>query len=429
MRVCSTCGYRGLASYCPNDGSATLPVTPAGVRSAESETESELASREFVGRVLEGRYRVDQLLERGGMGWVFRATHLAMEQTVAVKVLRRDLVKDEAFVERFRAEARACSRLRHHHTIKVHDFGISEDGYPFLVMEFLEGRSLDTALRREGPLPAARVIRIAQQICKSLQEAHSLGMVHRDLKPANVFLCRMPGESDYVKLLDFGIAKVVEERRPRADSRPTASGKVVGTPQYMSPEQVQGAELDGRSDLYALGIVMYELLAGYPPFDGAEVLSVMVKHVVEAPRSLSALPSLRAPVPPGLVRLVDQLLEKTPERRPAAAEEVLLRLQELEDGAVRLADPARFGSSVSVAAMAARPAEDLGAVEAAELALLQPLRPGELPVEPPPAEPPQPASTVGAPNDDALRVMMGECSADSGEQTVVDLIAVRPKKR
>jgi serine/threonine-protein kinase len=277
----------------------------------------------MLGRVFGDRYEVQALIGRGGMGWVFRARHLVIEQVVAVKVMRKALAQDLAAVKRFYQEARACSRLRHHNTIKVFDFGLSDDGHPYIVMEYLEGRPLSSVLETLTALGAGRAARITRQICKSLHEAHELGLVHRDLKPANIFLTDMLGEPDYVKVLDFGTAKFVEGP---AEQGLTMTGIVVGTPTYMSPEQIRGRRVDRRSDVYSLGIVLFEMLTGRAPFRAGTTAEMLAKQLHEVPPPIVSVLPPGASVPPGLAKLVDRMLTKDPELRPATTIDVIALL-------------------------------------------------------------------------------------------------------
>jgi serine/threonine-protein kinase len=362
MRICPHCGHRGTEEQCPRDG---YPTVAADLVSAE---DGERGAPPLVGSRFGDRYVVDALVGEGGMGWVFRATHKYMQQTVALKVMRRDVARNRGAIERFFQEARACSRLRHPHTIKVHDFGVSDDGYPFLVMEYLEGASLDVVLTHEGALAPARVVRIALQLGKSLAEAHGLGLVHRDLKPSNIFLAHIPGEVDYVKVLDFGIAKFVAgeeaERGPGAGAL-TGTGMVVGTPRYMAPEQVRGRPLDGRADLYALGHLLYEMLSGRPAFRADSSAELMAMQLTETPAPLDELLPAGA-VPSALTALAQQLLAKNPDERPASAEVVLQRLTALAPGGVdrsgaapRAAEPPRPARSRHIPPSAVAPAPSL----------------------------------------------------------------------
>ncbi len=302
----------------------------------------------LIGRVFGDRYRVDELVGKGGMGCVYRALHVVMQQTVALKVMRRDLARDVTAIRRFYHEARACSGLKHHHTIKVHDFGVSDDGYPYLAMEYLSGRPLGAVLRAEGRLEAGRVVRLAQQVCKSLQEAHDAGIVHRDLKPANLFLAQVPGEGDYVKVLDFGVAKFLE-RDGGGEKSVTSTGMVVGTPRYMSPEQLCGRALDGRSDLYSLGVVLYELLSGQVPFGSLSTAELIARQMSEPAPPLSLAVGDDS-VPPALCALVDGLLARDPADRPANAQALLDELDAIAvaGGGPRTTAPGPVGAPSTV---------------------------------------------------------------------------------
>ncbi len=237
MKKCPKCGveYPDANTLCPADGVAL-----------ETTTDS------LIGTTLAGKYRVDERLNEGGMGTVYRATHVLMEKTVAIKVLRPSLAADEKIVARFSREARAASRISHPNALSVTDFGEDENGVVFLVMEFLSGRTLKQLIRDEGPLPLTRTVEIMRQVGDALNAAHQQGVVHRDLKSDNIMLVdTMAG--DHAKVLDFGIAKITEPGEAR-DSGLTAPNLVIGTPQYMSPEQCsQETEIDSRSDIYSLG--------------------------------------------------------------------------------------------------------------------------------------------------------------------------------
>ena len=310
MRICPQCGHRSDERFCPRDG---LPMINEGLFDASDDAKA------LSGQVFGERYQLGELLGQGGMGWVFRATHLVMRQPVAVKVMRREHVRDVNAVKRFCQEARACSLLRHYNTIKVHDFGVTDSGYPYIVMELLEGQPLNRVLRESGALPAPRAARIALQVCRSLDEAHECGLVHRDLKPANIFVTALRGEPDHVKVLDFGIAKFVEG--DHQEESLTRTGLVFGTPAYMSPEQAQAFPLDRRSDVYSLGVILYEMLAGRVPFEAASTGALILKVVQEPapplPQSIRDLP-----VSPDLRGLVAAMLSKDRAQRPATALEV-----------------------------------------------------------------------------------------------------------
>ena len=314
MRVCVGCGRRTEEGSCPEDG---LPTIREGIL-AHPEGPPNLA-----GRCLGGRYRIEALLGEGGMGWVFRARHTVTGQRVAVKVMRPETLTNRSMIRRFFLEARSCSQLRQPHTIKVHDFGVSDDGYPFYVMELLEGESYREVLERNGALPVEEALRVGTQVCKSLAEAHDAGLVHRDLKPSNLWRTSLPGEGVYVKVLDFGLVKPIEPSL--ASHALTDSGAVMGTPRYMAPEQLAQGRLDGRTDLYALGVTLFELVTGRPPFPAATVAELCELRLREAPPHL--LDEGPADTPPRLANLVSRLLADRPDDRPPSASAVLDELQ------------------------------------------------------------------------------------------------------
>ena len=262
-------------------------------------------------RIIGGRFRVVQLIGKGGMGSVYEARHLSLPRTYAIKILLADLATDAGFIERFRREAIAMSKIDHPNVIRITDYGETGDGSVYLVMEFLEGDGLDDVLSRRGKLPVERALTILAQVSDALEVAHQEGVIHRDLKPENILLTSRHGRKDFVKLLDFGIAKV---RTPEFDGTPlTIQGEVFGTAEYMSPEQATGKPQDGRSDIYALGCLLYELLTGEPPFLGSAV-EVLRSHVFTDPQP----PSSRMPggrLMPELDTLVMRCLAKEPADR------------------------------------------------------------------------------------------------------------------
>jgi serine/threonine-protein kinase len=221
------------------------------------------------GAVVAGRYRIVRRLGQGGMGIVFVAEHTALERQVALKVLAPDLARHETLVTRFVREARAASKIGHHHIVNVLDFGRTDEDAPFIVMELLAGLDLGRTLHRDGAFPLARAAGVTRQLCAAMGAAHAKGVVHRDLKPENVFLC----DGDVVKVLDFGLARF-------ADAQPlTQAGMVFGTPEYMAPEQARGERVDQRADVYAVGCILYEMLTGTVPYAGADAATVLEKDV------------------------------------------------------------------------------------------------------------------------------------------------------
>ena len=308
----------------------------------------------LVGRVFAERYRVEELIGEGAMGWVFLATHTTMGNKVALKVLRSWARGELALVKRFYAEARNASQLRSPYIVRVFDFGATDDGHIYLVMEYLEGRPLDTVLHDEGVLAPARVAHLGRQVALALTDAHGLGIVHRDLKPENLILSHVGGERDLVKVLDFGISRALEPTTPPGERRKrlTERGATLGTPHYMSPEQAGAEEVDSRSDLYALGVLLYEMLTGEVPFTGSTPSSVMAKHLARAPAALPARLNGHE-LPMALRELVMQLLEKEPHHRPQTARVVAKRLKPI---AITWTDPASSLLTLDGGSNAAAPA-------------------------------------------------------------------------
>jgi serine/threonine protein kinase len=280
----------------------------------------------LVGATLAGRYRVEARVGSGAMGAVYRAEQAGLGRRVALKIVNRDRHVGGDTVQRFRREAKALSALHHPNTVRVFDFGSTDEGLLFLAMELLEGEPLTDSIMREGSLPVEEAVTITQQVLRSVGEAHARGIVHRDLKPDNIFLARVSTEPEpIVKVLDFGIAKAVEGDR-KIDQFETLDGTVFGTPRYMSPEQAGGRTLDPRSDLYSVGILLYELVAGRPPFVDADAVVVMARHIREEPLPITrAAP--RRPIPASLEAVVSKALAKAPERRFQTAEEFECALQ------------------------------------------------------------------------------------------------------
>lgn len=246
------------------------------------------AADPFIDRkLLGGQFHITKKIGSGGMGSVYQALQVEMNRPVAIKILHPKLVGRKDLASRFRREARAMSQLNHPNTVKVFTYGALEEGLSngslFIVMEYLQGRNLNRAVKGDGPLPLAKASSILVQVCGALQEAHSMGIVHRDLKPENIFLCKQGQLLDYPKVLDFGLAKVTEQQMRPGSVQLTQEGMVFGTPEFMSPEQAQGKTLDARSDIYSLAVILYEALTGKLPFDAKTPMEHIQKHVVEAP--------------------------------------------------------------------------------------------------------------------------------------------------
>ena len=291
----------------------------AKIRRRIAEAEASNKPDPIIGKEFGGRFTVTSKIGEGGMGAVYRARQKGMDRDVAVKVLLGDLARNETVVKRFHLEALAVSKLRHPNTIQIFDFGETSDGLLYIAMEFLEGKSLHQVLQEERVLSARRAIKIAQQMAKSLREAHAKGIVHRDLKPDNIFLCTVGEETDYVKVLDFGVAKL----RDGDDGKDlTKTGTIFGTPKYMSPEQASAGKVDARSDLYAIGVILYEMLTGRAPFMADNSLGILIQHIQEpVPDFEKVQPDLV--YPDHVMSLTYRLLGKKPEQRPQTAEALI----------------------------------------------------------------------------------------------------------
>ncbi len=277
-----------------------------------------------------GSYRLEQRLGEGGMGEVWRASHRLLARPAAIKLIRSSVPGSAAgssddMRRRFEREAQITARLRSPHTVTLFDFGVSEDGSFYYVMELLDGLDADTLIRRFGPIPAERVVYIIRQMCHSLAEAEACGLVHRDLKPANVFLCRYGEDHDFVKVLDFGIAKVAHETSSGTQTALTIANVIHGTPAFIAPEQaLDGADVDSRADIYSTGCVAYWLLTGQPVFAAATAMKLLLAHAHTSPEPPSSRTEL--PIPRDLDALVLSCLAKDREQRPKSARDLLQRL-------------------------------------------------------------------------------------------------------
>lgn len=310
MLHCPKCGRRYSADVevCPEDRS---PLQ------ADATVADEAPVDPMVGHTLDEKYRLEERLGIGGMGTVYRARHLLIDRPVAVKVLNPRFVEDEAARTRFQREARAAGRLQHMNAVTVTDFGQSSDGYVYIVMELLEGRTLRDVLAKEAPLDFARGVSLMLQVSAAVAAAHEAGIIHRDLKPANIFIVQRAEVPAVVKVLDFGIAKLAAESLDEEDLKTlTQVGAMIGTPRYMSPEQCDGADLTPAADVYSLGVILYEMLTGIVPFSGSTPLAIAMKHTGETPRPPHEFVST---IPPALEQVVLHSLEKNPQDRPANA--------------------------------------------------------------------------------------------------------------
>jgi len=329
MLICPQCrtAYPAGTLSCSRDGKPLMDARAF----ADAEADP------LVGQVVADRFAVERRIGVGGMGTVYRATQTGLDRAVALKILKEEVSWDPDTVTRFHREAKAMSLLVHPNTVRVFDFGQTPTGMLYLAMELLEGELLTQRLERVGAFEPEDACRVAQQILASLHEAHTKGIIHRDLKPDNIFLAEVEGHAErVVKVLDFGIAKVFEGDKA-LDQLETQAGTVFGTPRYMSPEQAQGKKLDPRSDLYSVGVLLYQLLTGAPPFVDDDAVVVMAKHIREEvipPRRLRP----DSPIPASLDHLVSRTLEKDPERRFGSADAMITLLDRcIEDVATERA--------------------------------------------------------------------------------------------
>jgi len=351
MRPCPECSnaIEDAARFCPHCGAASA----AAPESADP----------WIGQVVNGKFRVEAVLGQGGMGKVYRAKHLTLDRPVVLKMLHADLSSDPQVVQRFQREARAASRLNHPNSIAVLDFGAAEDGTLFMAMEFLSGKDLARIIGNEFPLGEGRIVRIAAQILSALAEAHAQGIVHRDLKPENVMVEPRRGEADFVKVLDFGIAKITS---PGANEpKLTQAGLVCGTPEYMSPEQARGADIDSRSDLYSMGVLLYQMATGELPFQSDTPVGFLTKHLSEQP-----VPARErwTEVSEALDAVIAKAMSKDVATRFQTAEEMREALLAVDPAALAAPSPAAQRPAGATPAPQARPATPAPGAKAATTA-------------------------------------------------------------
>jgi eukaryotic-like serine/threonine-protein kinase len=308
MKRCPRCrtSYPDHAVFCATDGlKLEFETAPADA---------------LIGTTLDGKYQIERMLGEGGMGRVYSARHLLLDRTIAVKVLNSSMQRDSRTGERFRREAQAAGRLQHPNAVIIHDFGITSDGNAYLVMELLHGSSLRALLQRNRRLSPELASEILGQVAAAIDQAHALGIIHRDLKPDNIMVDERPDGRLSVKVLDFGIAKLKDLAEQNIQL--TGTGMVIGTVHYMSPEQCRATELDGRSDIYSLGIVLFEMLTGRVPFDATTPTAIIVAHVNDEP---PAMKSFQTEIPEAAQKVVLSALAKRPEDRPQTAGELARR--------------------------------------------------------------------------------------------------------
>ncbi len=298
----------------PSDPTAPAPSHSGPNASGPNASEAD----PLLNRVIAGNFRIERLLGAGAMGNVYKAEQLSLGKAVAIKVLHVHLMGDEKLVMRFKREAKSASLLNHPNSIQIIDSGQDKDGTLYIAMELLAGRDLAHVIRDDFPLSLPRIVRIMSQVLSALDEAHAQGVIHRDLKPSNIMLIERRGERDFVKVCDFGIAKAAINEKDDRENMLTIQGLVCGTPEYMAPEQARGEVLDGRADLYAAAVILFQMVTGDIPFKGDTPMAIVSRHLVETP----AVPSRRrsdVPIPPALDALILRGMEKNRELRFANA--------------------------------------------------------------------------------------------------------------
>ncbi len=334
MKKCSKCPevYSDMMHFCPNDGN---PLTP-------------IASQDpFINSVLDGKYLIEESIGKGGMGLVYRAKHVNFNRLFAIKILKNELVSDPQAIKRFRNEANAAGMIRHPNAITISDFNITNDGTAYLVMDYVEGKSLRDILKKEGRQSYQRTVNLIAQVADAAAAAHRKGIIHRDLKPDNIMVEDLEDQSEMVRVLDFGIAKL--SQNPAYSENITVGGAILGSPYYMSPEQCDGRHLDNRSDIYSIGIILYELLVGKVPFRAQTPWGLVKMHCSTPPTPIR---NHRADISPALEAVVLKALAKDPKDRQQSALELKKELEAALSGAMV--------NAPSVQPMMAKPINNLG---------------------------------------------------------------------
>jgi serine/threonine-protein kinase len=380
---------------CPDDGTVLeLKLDPMAAQ---------------LGKVLDSKYRLDSFLSQGGMGAVFKATHVMLGKTVAVKLINPELVTSPEVVRRFQREARAATALNHPNIVSVYDLGQTPEGTLYIAMEFVDGPSLKQVITTGGPIAPGRTIAILRQVASALGVAHAHKIVHRDLKPHNIMLARRgPDGQETVKLVDFGIAKTFDE-----STQLTMAGDTIGTPHYMAPEQAAGGQVDSRSDLYSLGVIVYEMLTGEVPFNDNSTAAILVKHLKDIPQKPS-LRNPRVPISPELEAIALKCLEKDPGARFQSAEEFGAAL-ELAALAIPDAGMQMDVTMPMAAAAAVPPVATAATVRVDRSAATEPAR-AAAPPPPAPAKP-MAAGPPARPAGDTRPTVMGAAVVAAGPQS------------
>src|SRR6185295_17813524 len=385
--TCAGCqhAYVETALFCPNCGRPKV---------------REALADPLLGKLLGERFVVQELLGQGGSGTIYRAEHVTLRRRVAIKVLHTELSRDDLAVERFRREATTVAEIDNEHIVEIHDFGRTPDGRLYLAMELLEGETLDAVLARDKQLSIERAADILIQLGEALMEAHAIGYVHRDLRPRNIYLSVRRGKANFIKLLDFGLAKLVEAEGQAAS---TSLGMTFGDPRYMSPEQARGDRIDRRADIYQLGCVAYEMLTGAPPFTGSRVFDILTKQVTEVP---VPVPTRRPGTPLWMEAAVTKMLAKDADNRFATTTRMVEALRRgLDTGEVMEDEVARRRESIPPPSVS-RVMQRMGMLPEAAMPAAPPVgRPQTVPPHAPAAAPtavghagvPAPHTKVGPP--------------------------------